>query len=504
MSLRLRVLVILASGLFALGVAPGCGKKDPPPTPAEADTARPAPEPADTSPAPAPEADAATAAAPEPDTTAAPESAADTTEAAAPASLPDAVAAALNGATAGCVGFAGDGSHALILLDAKGSDGVSRRAVWVGLGDESVGEVSVAMDVTGEDAANTVREATVKARAEILGLTGGAALVPCHMATAVDGAAAATPLGKRVEVSGGESLVAASGERSVTLDSVDELDDEEGTTIGLRALYWGDDPQGNVFALATRGVGDNADLLFHEIDAVELGIAPCLQRPAAGPAATAAGAAVPIENLPHEGCVLMTKDGGAALFVTSRSDAFGDDGAEDGEGTETREVAWFGPGAHPEIGLDCLASAGGCSAKAKAAAAEVATKEGLVACRALGAIVVAGHEVGTLGARDDRLWLEREGNAPRWVATLEMSAHDGGDHESFVSAYQGATGGPVFALISNEDTGLREARVRVLDDAALGYCPPAAAPAPAPDAPAPAPDAPAPDAPAPTTPPDFK
>jgi hypothetical protein len=52
-----------------------------------------------------------------------------------------------------------------------------------------------------------------------------------------------------------------------------------------------------------------------------------------------------------------------------------------------------------------------------------------------------------------------------------MSAHDGGDHESFEAIFQAGATLPAFLYFSNADTGLSENRVTVLDDAAAGLCP---------------------------------
>ena len=465
---------ICALTLFAAA----CGRSEPPPAPAA------------TSPAPTTAAPAAPAPAPAPDTTAPAEP--DTAAPAPPADgLAPEVAAALASPAAGCVGAASDGSGLLVLFDLAGRDGATTRlAHWISTHALEPAVLEVGRCERPEGCPAALAQATTEQRAAVLALAAGATLAPCQSATLADGAATARPHGQEVVVRGGATLSAAATRgRSATLAEVDALDDGEGATLRLEAVAWSE-ATGAVAVLASRvpgaGVeGTDPRLEAYGVGDAELGVAPCRPRPSAAAAPRAPAPPFEPDPLADEGCVAMTPDGRAAFIATSRSDSLpGPDGEAPADGP-TSTGGWYGPGAAGAPALECLFTVNACPAPERAAALERARAAGLAPCPARTTFSLDGAALGTLESRHNRVWLTPAAGPPRWVDTLAMARHDGGDHESLEEAYQHPAGGPVFLFIRNEDTGLRETRVRVLDEAALGFCPPAA-PAPAEPAPAPA------------------
>lgn len=292
-------------------------------------------------------------------------------------------------------------------------------------------------------------------------------LVACAGVDADAGGGLVAPLGEGLRVASTPTRVqVASGDRARELWSADDRDDPEDTSTWRAAAgYWpavAGTGTPNLFVELRRTPSGGPDAVeFAVVPGAALGLAPCATRPK-----SSVGLTVPVVEPapfdpaePGDDCLAATPDGRHAAFLMHRSDMF--DQTESGA---VREVRWFGPAPLPTTDLGCLADT--CTPAQRKAL----EKAGLVTCpRVEGAARVDGHTV-PLVEGAGALWLVLP-DGPRWVRDIAMSAHDGGDHESFEAIFQTGATLPAFLYFTNADTGLSENRVTVVDDAAAGLCP---------------------------------
>jgi len=235
----------------------------------------------------------------------------------------------------------------------------------------------------------------------------------------------------------------------------------------VEATYWSPDHGAVYLHLTPRDDGGPPDKIY-VVDGAALGDPECLPRPLAGKPITPVEPPAFNPAPPEVSCVAMTADGKQAAFKTWASDT-SPDGQNDGR---PNAIEWFGEGAPPDIDLTCMAR-GGCKAEQKAALAEAAQRLGLTGCApAKGHINIDGREAPIM-YKDTTVRLK---GATGWrpIHTLR-SGFDGEGHESLWKMFQRPAGGPLFLYVGNEDTGISEVVVYVVDEAAMKLCPPAPA-----------------------------
>lgn len=388
----------------------------------------------------------------------------------APAMAPTS-APASPGHAPGCVGLTADASAGLFVVEAQWNGARVREARFVTLTGERASFPLGECPVGSPEAACAE---TFAAEAEAFRVSGeraawlaGRALVPCDAVKADAKGALSVPLGAGLRVDSTPTRVQVTlGDRTRELWSADDRDDPEDTsTYRAVGAYWAESgvaAHPNVFVELHRTPLEGADDVFiATVVGAALGVAPCAPRPTAdrGPPHPRVEPAPFDPAEPGDDCLAATPDGRHAAFLMHRSDSF--DQTESGA---VREVRWFGPAPLPTTDLSCLAET--CTPAQR----KTLGKAGLVACNRVEARVrIDGFTVPLIEGAG-ALWLDLP-SGPRWVRDIAMSAHDGGDHESFEAIFQTGATLPAFLYFTNADTGLSENRVTVLDDAAAGLCP---------------------------------
>ena len=232
--------------------------------------------------------------------------------------------------------------------------------------------------------------------------------------------------------------------------------------FSLEHAYWNEavGPVVVVYEQSNGGDSDEDDYAF--VAPTALGEPACARRltmavpvtPAAPPAFEPVKAG--------KSCVAMTADGMSAAIDTYYKNRM----PEGGGAAPPTGINWYGPGPAPAIDLSCMQR--GCSAEQKAALIAEATKLGLVGCsETRGKIALEGREVPFM-YKDLALQLK---TASGWRVVHRMrSGNDGDGHEELWKLFQHPAGGPVYALVGNQDTDREESLVYTLTTEGFNLC----------------------------------